>query len=351
MSALRVLVAIAAPREAGSIDANATWNELNAALRPLADALQLGRARGTEREIGAQLAHGWDVLHLVSPVRGPQQYATIALETADGLGRPVTSGFLAKFLSGHPSLRLVVVQTLRDDALLARGVVAGLVQAGLKAAAHAGMSGSGVRELYAALARGHSLDDAAKASGGWIRFAAGQMAPAGTARPGSVEPAPVLTAEVRGSAEQEIERKRRLGRFDVFLCHNTADKPEVRTIARLLLQHGILPWLDEWDLPPGKPWQRLLEEHIGKIGSVAVFVGPDGVGPWQRHEADAFLREFNRRECAIIPVLLRGAPREPHLPLFLQGMTWVDFRVAEPDPLARLRWGITGEAPAVTGAG
>ena len=33
--------------------------------------------------------------------------------------------------------------------------------------------------------------------------------------------------------------------FDVFLCHNSADEPAVRKIARMLVEEGIKPWLDE----------------------------------------------------------------------------------------------------------
>jgi hypothetical protein len=33
------------------------------------------------------------------------------------------------------------------------------------------------------------------------------------------------------------------------------------------------------------------------------------------------------------------------LPTFLEGMTWVDFRVSDPDPLDQLTGGITGERP------
>jgi hypothetical protein len=33
--------------------------------------------------------------------------------------------------------------------------------------------------------------------------------------------------------------------FDVFLCHNSADKPAVREIAQKLKKEGIKPWLDE----------------------------------------------------------------------------------------------------------
>ena len=36
---------------------------------------------------------------------------------------------------------------------------------------------------------------------------------------------------------------------------------------------------------------------------------------------------------------------QPELPPFLARNTWVDFRLADPDPFAQLVWGITGERP------
>jgi hypothetical protein len=131
--------------------------------------------------------------------------------------------------------------------------------------------------------------------------------------------------------------------FNVFLCHNHEDKPVIRRMAGLLLLQGVKPWLDEWELQPGLPWQQALEQQISNIKSAAVFVGDDGVGPWQRLEVDAFLRQFVQRNCPVIPVLLPDTPTEPQLPLFLQGFTWVDFRKSEPEPLSQLIWGITGK--------
>jgi hypothetical protein len=133
--------------------------------------------------------------------------------------------------------------------------------------------------------------------------------------------------------------------FDVFLCHNTMDKAAVKIIGEQLKSNGILPWLDEWELPPGLPWQRLLEQQIESIHSAAVFVGKEGIGPWQGLEIEAFLREFVKRGCRVIPVLLTSAPAKPDLPVFLAGMGWVDFRQKDPDPLKRLIWGITGKNP------
>ena len=150
----------------------------------------------------------------------------------------------------------------------------------------------------------------------------------------------------RKNAASVLEDKIAAHDFDVFLCHNGQDKLAVKKIGEQLKLHGILPWLDEWELRPGLPWQQLLEEQISQIKTAAVFVGKNGIGPWQGPEIYAFLREFVRRGCPVIPVLLADAPqgREPALPVFLSAMTWVDFRVEDPEPMRRLLWGITGDA-------
>ena len=133
------------------------------------------------------------------------------------------------------------------------------------------------------------------------------------------------------------------GDYDVFLCHNSKDKPQVMAVGKRLKEHAILPWLDEWELRPGQPWQPALEKQIKEIKAAAVFVGPDGFGPWQDMEQQAFLRQFVKRQCPVIPVILPGCTNPPELPTFLEAMMWVDFRRLEPDPLEQLLWGITGE--------
>ncbi|MDF5735433.1 MULTISPECIES: GUN4 domain-containing protein [unclassified Nostoc] len=132
--------------------------------------------------------------------------------------------------------------------------------------------------------------------------------------------------------------------YDVFLCHNSKDKPEVIEIAHELTRQGIKPWLDKWALRPGLAWQSLLEEQIENIKSAAVFVGSSGLGPWQSTEMRAFLNEFVERGCPVIPVLLRNTPQQPKLPIFLRGHTWVDFRT-DTEAMENLIWGITGKPP------
>lgn len=114
--------------------------------------------------------------------------------------------------------------------------------------------------------------------------------------------------------------------FDVFMSHNSADKPAVRRLSGTLADKGVRVWLDEEQLPPGRPWQPLLEKQISEIRAAAVCVGPNGIGPWQDVETRAFLSEFVRRGAPVIPVLLPDSPAVPDLPLFLQQMTWVDMQ-------------------------
>lgn len=143
----------------------------------------------------------------------------------------------------------------------------------------------------------------------------------------------------------DLEIRRETGDYDVFLCHNSEDKASVEEVAKLLLREGILPWLDEWDLRPGLPWQESLEAQIEQIKSAAVFVGASGFGPWQNLELAALLREFAKRRCPVIPVILDTCVKVPQLPAFLRALHAVDFRAQNPDPLGQLLWGITGKRP------
>jgi hypothetical protein len=86
-----------------------------------------------------------------------------------------------------------------------------------------------------------------------------------------------------------------------------------------------------------------LEEQISKGRSVAVCVGKSGTGPWQDKGIEAFLGEAVWRECPIIPVILRSCKNIPELPIFLRGVTWVNFRRQKSDPLQQLIWEITGK--------
>lgn len=124
--------------------------------------------------------------------------------------------------------------------------------------------------------------------------------------------------------------------FDVFLCHNSEDKAAIRKINSEFKAAGIKTWLDEEQLSPGSPWQVELEKQIKAVRSVCVFVGENGFGPWQDMEVRAFLSQFVKRGCPVMPVILPSAVTVPELPIFLQEMMWVDLRKDYGHGLARL---------------
>ena len=134
------------------------------------------------------------------------------------------------------------------------------------------------------------------------------------------------------------------GEFDVFLCHNPQDQAAVEVIARQLKVAGVNPWFRVWELRPGMPWQRLFEKQIESVPAAAVFIGSQKLGPWEDQIQAAFIRQFVRRECPVIPVFLPEG-NSASLPGFLEGMTGVDFSENKEEAMGNLVWGITGIKP------
>jgi WD40 repeat protein len=139
-------------------------------------------------------------------------------------------------------------------------------------------------------------------------------------------------------------------RYDVFLSHNSSDKPAVFEIAKRLRKAGVEPFVDAWHLVPGEPWQEALEGALDASRSCAVFLGPKGFGPWENEEMRAALSmRVSDDDYRVIPVLLPDAvlPERGRLPRFLSRLTWVDFRPGLDDAAAfdRLVSGIRGLAP------
>lgn len=119
-----------------------------------------------------------------------------------------------------------------------------------------------------------------------------------------------------------------------------------------LQSEGFNCWFDKWSLIPGNPWDEAIEEALNDCEVCVVFFGPNGLGPWHREEMrTAIRRRVNERNrhFRVLPVILPGALRlaESHLPVFLQGTTWVEFRQSldEADAFARLCCGIRGQPP------
>jgi len=115
----------------------------------------------------------------------------------------------------------------------------------------------------------------------------------------------------------------------------------VRSIAQQLKNRGLRPWMDERQLRPGSAWLPDLEEIIQRVPAAALIIGAKR-GPWQNREIYAFVQQSVSRGCAIVPVLLPDA-NTADLPVFLQGLTWINLASPEPNPIDQLVWGVTGQ--------
>lgn len=136
----------------------------------------------------------------------------------------------------------------------------------------------------------------------------------------------------------------------VFLSHNSVDKPQIEQMAHRLKGAGFKVWLDKWNLIPGDPWQEGIEDALGECDCCLVFVGKEGIGPWQNAEMRAAIDDqVSHRRMRVIPVLLPNAERgDPsQLPTFLRRNTWVEFRhsLQEEETFNRLVAGIRRKKP------
>ncbi|MDM8532809.1 toll/interleukin-1 receptor domain-containing protein [Anaerolineales bacterium HSG25] len=136
--------------------------------------------------------------------------------------------------------------------------------------------------------------------------------------------------------------------FDVFLAHNSKDKPAIRKIYEYLKSKNLRPWLDEEEIAPGRSFQEIIQAAIPKSHSVAVFIGEHDLGNWQSLELKVFISQCVEKDIPVIHVLLPETSFEqfPERLLFLQEFHGVDFKsIDDQDALDNLEWGITGKKP------
>ncbi len=162
---------------------------------------------------------------------------------------------------------------------------------------------------------------------------------------------PEYRDEIEDLARSAIERietqqsQTSTGGTHVFLCHNSRDKDTVKGMAIRLKSAGHVPWLDEWELRPGHPWQSELESKLGSSGSALICVGPAGIGSWQQKEIRVLLDLQARHGISVMPVILEGGPPVESLEASLQALQTVDFNKTTRDPWDDLQHGLTGERP------
>jgi len=119
-------------------------------------------------------------------------------------------------------------------------------------------------------------------------------------------------------------------KYDLFLCHNSQDKPAVRAINEVLRQeYDLRTFLDESTLVGGEEWAAVIRDALADSAGCAVLLGESGWGKYQlRREArPAMTRQQADSRFRVIPVLLPGVvdAAMAKLPALFKSRQYVDF--------------------------
>lgn len=85
--------------------------------------------------------------------------------------------------------------------------------------------------------------------------------------------------------------------------NRSADRTRVQGITEALQAQGLRLWRFEEQVAPGEVLEQAIAQGIAQAKTLVVFIGSQGLGPWQEQE---LLRAHQADTQRIIPVLLLG---------------------------------------------
>ncbi len=112
--------------------------------------------------------------------------------------------------------------------------------------------------------------------------------------------------------------------YDVFLSHNSKDKPRVRALAEELRKAGLRVWFDEWVIGPGDDIYLAIERGLEAARVQILCLSPAALGSeWVTLERSTVLfRDPTNAGRRFIPLLLTDC----ELPDALRRYKYVDYR-------------------------
>ena len=121
---------------------------------------------------------------------------------------------------------------------------------------------------------------------------------------------------------------------DVFLSHNSRDKPAVRRLAERLVASGLRVWFDEWSIKPGDDIYLAIERGLECSRVQVLCLSPAALGSnWVGLERSTVLfRDPANSDRRFIPLLLADCK----LPDTLRRYKYVDYRDEAEDAFAEL---------------
>ena len=132
--------------------------------------------------------------------------------------------------------------------------------------------------------------------------------------------------------------------YDVFLSHNSQDKPQVRKLAGRLKKAGLRVWFDEWVIKPGDDIYLAIERGLEAARVQVLCLSPAALGSeWVTLERSTVLfRDPTNAGRRFVPILLADCT----LPDTLRRYKYVDFRQETPAAFEELLAACREEAEA-----
>ncbi len=112
-------------------------------------------------------------------------------------------------------------------------------------------------------------------------------------------------------------------RPDIFISHNSHDKPFVRNLVAELTKIGVDAWLDEWELEAGDSLHRSIGVALEKSRFVGIVISPKFTSSeWCMDElAQALARERRQNAKVVIPLMYEEAIAPP----FIEDRLYINF--------------------------
>lgn len=122
--------------------------------------------------------------------------------------------------------------------------------------------------------------------------------------------------------------------YDVFLSHNTLDKPRVRELAARLREHGLQVWFDEWVIKPGDDIAFQIEHGMSVSRTLILCMSPAAFNSdWVSLERSTTLfRDPTNKERRCIPLYLEDCV----IPDILRRFHYIDYRDKNETELQKL---------------
>ncbi len=135
-------------------------------------------------------------------------------------------------------------------------------------------------------------------------------------------------------AKARIDSRRSVGDYDVWILYNSVDRTLARSLARKLINRGVLPWFDQWDVTPGSDSGSQLTKAILKLKACICLVGRKSLVPWDNKVAGGFIDYLVARNRPVVPFLMSdssaesvgGYAKPPEIPKSFKAAGWLDQR-------------------------